>query len=83
MSVDVAKVFMSGRSQAVRLPKHCRFATDEVTIERQGDALVLRPRPSEADWWAELEQVLSGFEGVDFVDRTTGSGADDDIASLD
>jgi antitoxin VapB len=40
-----AKVFMSGRSQAVRLPKAYRFDVDEVLVEPQPDgALLLRPR---------------------------------------
>jgi antitoxin VapB len=38
-----AKVFWSGPSQAVRLPKAFRFTTDEVTIRKVGDALVLEP----------------------------------------
>ena len=43
--MDTAKVFMTGRSQAVRLPKAYRFESDEVTIERQRDgALLLRPK---------------------------------------
>ena len=41
-----AKVFMTGRSQAVRLPKAYRFDVDEVLIEQQPDgALLLRPKP--------------------------------------
>ena len=44
--MDTAKVFMTGRSQAVRLPKAYRFDSDEVLIERRPDgALVLRPKP--------------------------------------
>lgn len=40
-----AKVFMTGRSQAVRLPKAYRFNVDEVLIEQQPDgALLLRPK---------------------------------------
>jgi antitoxin VapB len=40
-----AKVFMSGRSQAVRLPKAYRFDVDEVLVEPQPDgALLLRPK---------------------------------------
>ena len=40
-----AKVFMSGRSQAVRLPKAFRFDVDEVLVEPQPDgALLLRPK---------------------------------------
>lgn len=43
-----AKVFWSGRSQAVRLPAACRFETDEVYIRKEGDQLTLRPRGK--DW---------------------------------
>ena len=44
--MDSAKVFMTGRSQAVRLPKAYRFDADEVSIEKQADgAVVLRPMP--------------------------------------
>ena len=46
MPVDSAKVFMTGRSQAVRLPKAYRFDTDEVLIERKSNgAVLLRPKP--------------------------------------
>ena len=40
----IAKVFWSGRSQAVRLPAPCRFETSEVEVIKQGDCLTLRPR---------------------------------------
>lgn len=40
----VGKVFMSGNSQAVRLPKEFRLATDEVEITRQDNGLFIRPR---------------------------------------
>ena len=40
-----AKVFRSGNSQAVRLPKEFRFASDEVEIFRRGDEVVLREKP--------------------------------------
>ena len=40
----IAKVFWSGRSQAVRLPAPCRFETSEVEVIKQGDCLMLRPR---------------------------------------
>ena len=44
--MDSAKVFMTGRSQAVRLPKAYRFDSDEVLIERRPDgAILLRPKP--------------------------------------
>ena len=40
-----ARVFKSGGSQAVRLPKEFRFASDEVEIFRRGDEVVLREKP--------------------------------------
>ena len=63
--LSTAKVFTTGRSQAVRLPKAFRFATSEVTVERQGDAVILRPKVQTKDeWWDEMEQILAGFEGM-------------------
>jgi len=40
-----AKIFMNGRSQAVRLPAEFRFSGREVFIERQGDAVIIKPKP--------------------------------------
>lgn len=42
-----AKIFWSGRSQAVRLPKEFRFDADEVQIRREGDRVVLEPVPAQ------------------------------------
>ena len=39
-----AKVFKSGNSQAVRLPKEFRFQNDEVEIFRRGEEVVLREK---------------------------------------
>lgn len=64
---DVAKVFMSGRSQAVRLPKAYRFDCDEVEISREGDAVVLRPRRKDA--WASLDEALRQFDALAEEDR--------------
>lgn len=41
---DTARVFMNGRSQAVRLPAAYRFKGSEVMIERRGGAVVLREK---------------------------------------
>ena len=76
--LGTAKVFTTGRSQAVRLPKAFRFATSEVTIERQGDAVILRPKVQTKDeWWAEMEQILAGFEGMEPIERDRGPIKDD------
>lgn len=40
--MTLARVFQSGNSQAVRLPKEFRFDVDEVEIFRRGDEIVLR-----------------------------------------
>ena len=39
-----AKLFENGRSQAVRLPKECRFSGDEVSVSTVGDAVILLPK---------------------------------------
>lgn len=41
----ITKVFKSGNSQAVRLPKDFQFDVDEVMIFRRGDEVVLRKKP--------------------------------------
>ena len=40
---SVAKIFMNGRSQAVRLPKAFRFEGSEVRIRKQGEKVILEP----------------------------------------
>ena len=46
MSRATARIFKSGRSQALRLPKAFNFTTKEVYIERDGDKVILFPKPS-------------------------------------
>jgi antitoxin VapB len=43
--MTVARVFKSGNSQAVRLPKQFRFDAPEVEIFRRGDEIVLKSKP--------------------------------------
>ena len=56
--MKTAKIFKSGNSQAVRIPKEFRVEGDEVDIERSGDALTLRPRKRS---WASLRKSLGKF----------------------
>jgi antitoxin VapB len=49
-----AKVFKSGNSQAVRLPKEFRVASDEVEIFWRGDELVIREKPQNLERAFEL-----------------------------
>jgi len=48
-----AKVFLNNRSKAVRLPKEFQFSTDEVFIRKEGEDVILSPRPP--DWSSYLE----------------------------
>ena len=52
--MDTAKVFWSGRSQAVRLPKAFRFDTEKVRIRRHGRSVILEPVADDWDWLDEL-----------------------------
>ncbi len=54
----VAKVFWSGRSQAVRLPAACRFEATEVEVIKEGSCLTLRPRGK--DWSAYFDSETRG-----------------------
>ena len=49
MKAGRAKIFWTGRSQAVRLPKEFRFDTDTVRVHRVGAAVILEP----VDDWPE------------------------------
>lgn len=53
-----AKVFENGRSQAVRLPKECRFSSDEVMVNKIGDIVMLFPK---TDKWDSFIQALDMF----------------------
>ncbi len=61
--METAKVFWSGRSQAVRLPKAFRFEGDVVRIRRHGAAVILEPVPTD---WAWLD-ALAGTLDADFL----------------
>ena len=75
-----AKIFWSGRSQAVRLPKEFRLKGDEVRIRKQGAALILEPVASD---WAWLDAISGAFskdffaEGRDQPELTSRAQLDD------
>lgn len=56
--MQTAKVFWSGRSQAVRLPKEFRFEADEVRIRRHGSGVILEPIATDWRWLDELAGPL-------------------------
>jgi antitoxin VapB len=59
-----AKLFMHGRSQAVRLPKEFRFEGTEVRVSKVGNKVVLEPlaRTEEeiAAVWARIDALRNG-----------------------
>ena len=61
----LAKIFVNGRSQAVRLPQEFRFSGTQVRVSRQGRGVLLEPlSPTVDDWFAELDR----FKGEKFLD---------------
>ena len=54
-----AKVFGNGRSQAVRLPKECRFADDEVLVNKIGDVVILVPKTAKWDSFMKAADMFS------------------------
>ena len=56
--MEVAKLFLNGGSQAVRLPKNCRFSGGEVFINRIGNVVILTPKENS---WAEMLSSLDLF----------------------
>lgn len=64
--MDTAKLFKSGNSQAVRLPKQYRFAGNEVVIKRLGNAVVLLPKD---DPWQVLFDALAAFPEDAHIER--------------
>lgn len=61
----IAKIFMHGRSQAVRLPLAFRLPGDRVRVRRVGRGILLEPMAADLDaWFAELDR----FAEVPFMD---------------
>lgn len=61
--MDHAKLFWSGRSQAVRLPKMYRFEGGEVRVRRVGEAVILEPVARDWQWL----DALAGPIDADFA----------------
>ena len=62
--MQTAKIFINGRSQAVRLPKNCRFSGNDVFVKKIGNMVVLIPKD---DPWSSLVNSLDQFTD-DFLD---------------
>jgi len=78
-----AKLFMHGRSQAVRLPKEFRFEGSEVRVSKVGDKVILEPlkkQPFDAEAWRAM---LAEYQDIPFMEdgRDQGTILDDDAAA--
>ena len=72
----VAKIFMNGQSQAVRLPKECRFEESEVLVKKIGDLVVLYPASSAFDLF---ENSLEKFPDDFMTSRNQPSPTDREL----
>jgi len=61
-----AKLFKNGQSQAVRLPRDCRFEGEEVYVKKTGDFVILIPIKSS---WNPLLASLDEFSKDFMLDR--------------
>ena len=73
-----AKLFENGRSQAVRLPKECRFDGDEVMVNKIGDIVILMPKDNK---WAGFLSSLELFSD-DFMEEGRAQQSQQDRESL-
>ena len=71
-----AKLFMSGCSQAIRLPAKLRLQAKEVRIEQVGNALWVQPEPSPdqsmADWLSCFYDATEPLPDTFLSDRNDG-----------
>ena len=77
--MQTAKLFWSGRSQAVRLPKEFRFEGDKVRIRRHGNKVILEPI---ADDWAWLDALPGKFD-EDFIQAVNEDPGQQERPELD
>ncbi|EMY79654.1 antidote-toxin recognition MazE [Leptospira weilii serovar Ranarum str. ICFT] len=63
--MQTAKLFINGRSQAVRLPKEFQFTGDDVLIQKVGEAVILVPKNKA---WSVFLEGLNGFSD-DFLEE--------------
>ena len=76
--MTTAKVFENGRSQAVRLPKECRFSDDEVLVNKIGEIVMLIPKSSK---WSGFLSGLNMFS-ADFMSDGRESQTEQERDSL-
>ena len=76
--MQTARLFVNGRSQAVRLPKNCQFQGENVYIKKYGDAVILVPLDKK---WEVFMHGLNSFSD-DFMSDGRMQGKDQDREKL-
>lgn len=76
--METAKLFPNGQSQAVRLPKECRFSGTEVYVRKIGHAVMLFPKENA---WETFLDGLNGFTD-DFLAEDREQGIQEQRDSL-
>ena len=77
--MQTAKLFWSGRSQAVRLPKDFRFEGDQVRIRKHGNAVILEPVAND---WAWLDAIVGELDD-DFIEAVNEQPGQQERPELD
>lgn len=78
--MTIAKLFMNGRSQAVRLPKEFRFEDeDEVMIKKMGDVVMLIPKNKWEDIIVNALRTFPDDVTFDRIDNQPQSGREIDL----
>jgi antitoxin VapB len=80
-----AKLFMHGRSQAVRLPKEFRFEGTEVRVSKVGDKVILEPLKKQPFNAAAWRAMLEKYRDIPFMEDGRDQATildDDDGAAL-
>jgi antitoxin VapB len=81
--LQTAKIFMHGRSQAVRLPKEFRLPGKEVRVRKEGDSVILEPIVEKFDVkaWRERLRAMGARElDLDYLPDDPPVEPDDSIS---
>lgn len=78
MSPRRAKLFWTGRSQAVRLPKDFRFEGSEVRIRREGGRVILEPEQAAGAWIRRIAGTWDDDAAAGALDRPGPEAMPDD-----
>jgi antitoxin VapB len=74
---SIGKIFMNGRSQAVRLPRQFRLPGTQVRIRRVGTGILLEPIITDVDeWFKAMDAAGGGVLFPDCDDTTTKAEAE-------